>query len=86
MLLHFHYSPKPFPSINFPAQQEGIKVLKIYGLILDSPITPNVYILTDRGNAHINHMMCLPLPIKKEVKTITTQFVWVSPYDESMLT
>ena len=75
MLLHSHYSPKPFPSIRYPAQQKGVKILKQYNLISDSLTTPDVYVLTDRGLAHIHNMMCLPLPIKKEIKTVTTKFV-----------
>jgi len=67
-LLHYYYSAEPYPSSE--AADANIQDLIEHGLILPySGSVAYLYHVTKRGEAYVNTMLELPLPVQ----------VWVTP-------
>ena len=71
ILLHYYAKPTDYPYMDPTSQQEAFKFfIKNRLLVTIDPTTHGAtYIITDKGNAYINALRKMPLPVS----------VWIIP-------
>lgn len=61
ILLHSYCSPTPFRNQEAPAVREGIAFL-FQEKMIEHTEKSSVFAVTDKGEAYIRHIMCIPFP------------------------
>ena len=64
ILIHCHVCQLPHPRKDSPAVAEELRHLQLNGMIEKAPGSPECYITTDRGSAHIEQLCRTEWPVK----------------------
>lgn len=62
MLLHYYYSPEPFPRADTSAGVDALEYFRAENLIKEMPEEGEIR-LSDRGLAYVEFLRSLPLPV-----------------------
>jgi hypothetical protein len=67
ILLHYYTCPTDWEEMDAPAWRETILKLTELGLLEEDKTNEACYRHTEKLVAHIEHILCLPLPVQKWV-------------------